>query len=70
MSNNSLDSVETTLRDLRDIVDRNHPETSVLMQDMEKLIAEMKQKTVSSKPFVSMTFAEENPVTISAAVFV
>ena len=55
MSDNSLDSVETTLRDLKDIVDRNHPEsleTSILMQDMEKLIAQMKSKT-RALPYVS-----------------
>lgn len=54
MSDLSLDSVATTLQDLKDIVHRNHSqaaEATRLVQDMERLIAEMKTKAVSEKAF-------------------
>ncbi|MBX9722297.1 MAG: hypothetical protein K2X81_12930 [Candidatus Obscuribacterales bacterium] len=63
MSNNSLDSVDTTLRDLKDIVDRNHPEsleTSLLMQDMAKLIAQMKTKTRNTA-YVANVIIDSSP---------
>lgn len=48
MSNSSFDSVETTLRSLREIVDRNHShssmETADLVRDMEQLLEEIKTK--------------------------
>jgi hypothetical protein len=48
MSNSSLESVETALRTLKEIVERNHSEsveTTALMRDMERLIKEMKMKS-------------------------
>ncbi len=48
MSNNNLDSVELTLRQLKDIVDKNHSqevETGLIVQQMERLVNEMKSKT-------------------------
>lgn len=48
MSNPTFDTVETTLKSLKDIVDRIHlqsAETSQLVEDMELLVAEMKTKT-------------------------
>ena len=48
MSSHTFDNVETTLKSLKDIVDRNHSqsdETSQLVEDMELLIFEMKIKT-------------------------
>ncbi len=48
MSNSSFDTVESTLKSLKDIVDRNHSQAadaSRLVQDMERLISEMKNKT-------------------------
>jgi hypothetical protein len=44
---NTFDTVETTLKDLKDIVDRiqtQSGETSQLVQDMELLIAQIKSK--------------------------
>ena len=45
---NSFDSVETTLRSLREIVDRNHcdasTETAELVAQMELLVQEIKAK--------------------------
>ncbi len=70
MSNNSLDSVETTLRDLKDIVDRNHPgslETSLLMQDMERLIAQMKTKT-SKAVYVTNVVIDNSPAIAQTSV--
>lgn len=60
MSNNNLDSVETALRQLKDIVDRNHSqgvETGLIVQQMERLVIEMKGKTreVTPSPFVTDT---------------
>lgn len=51
MSNNNLDSVELTLRQLKDIVDKNHSqevETGLIVQQMERLVNEMKSKTVNT----------------------
>lgn len=51
MSNNNLDSVELTLRQLKDIVDKNHSqevETGLIVQQMERLVTEMKSKTRNS----------------------
>ena len=48
MSNNNLDSVELTLRQLKDIDDKNHSqevETGLIVQQMERLVTEMKSKT-------------------------
>lgn len=53
MSHNNLDSVELTLRQLKDIVDKNHSqevETSLIVQQMERLVTEMKSKTVDMRP--------------------
>lgn len=47
MSNSSLDSAEAALRNLKEIVDRNHSdcsETTALLRDMERLVKEMKIK--------------------------
>ena len=54
MSNLSLNSVATTLQDLKDIVHRNHAQAadaSRLVQDMERLVAEMKSKTITENAF-------------------
>lgn len=54
MSNSNFESVETTLRNLKDIVDRNHSdsrETGQLVDDMERLIADLKSKTRESSIF-------------------
>lgn len=48
MSNNNLDSVETTLKELMDIVQKNHserPETAQIVSQMERLVLEMKDKS-------------------------
>lgn len=48
MSNNNLDSVETTLKELMDIVQKNHserPETAQIVLQMERLVLEMKDKS-------------------------
>ena len=57
MSNNNLDSVELALRQLKDIVDKNHSqgvETGLIVQQMESLVSEMKGKTgdMSTSTFV------------------
>ena len=57
MSNISLDSVATTLQDLKDIVHRNHSEAaeaSILVQDMERLIAEMKTRATQDNAFTRL----------------
>ena len=52
MSNSNFEPVETTLRNLKDIVDRNHSgEPGKLVQDMEELIADLKSKTHETSIF-------------------
>ncbi len=73
MSNSNLDSVETTLRDLKDILDRNHPdshETSMLMKDMERLVAEMKSKASPDLALISTTIIDSVPVTAQTVILV
>lgn len=48
MSNGSFEAMETTLRQLSEIVERNHAqqtETCLLVNQMTKLVDEMKSKT-------------------------
>lgn len=66
MSNNNLDSVELTLRQLKDIVDKNHSqevETSLIVQQMERLVIEMKSKTGDLRP---NTFVADTSMNLGA----
>lgn len=69
MSNNNLDSVETTLQQLKDIVEKNHSsngsETGLIVQQMERLVVEMKSKTKSKR---SIAFPEPPSLTISGQI--
>jgi hypothetical protein len=54
MSNTDFDRVETSLKDLKEIVDISHAqsaETARLVADMEVLIAEMKSKAHTEPRF-------------------
>ena len=67
MSNNNFDSVETALRQLKDIVEQNHSdgmETTLIVQQMERLVVEMKTKVQHSN---SSTYAETTPFSIVSA---
>lgn len=67
MSNSNLDSVESTLRSLKDIVERNHSETvepSLLVQDMERLISEIKAKTTTDINFNAFNKIIEAPTVV------
>lgn len=69
MSHSSFEAMETTLRQLSEIVERNHAqqteETCLLVNQMTKLVDEMKSKTrknLSSFP--------QPPASVSSAVAV
>jgi hypothetical protein len=68
MSNSTFDTVETTLKNLRDIVDRIHlqsAETSRLVEDMELLIAEMKTKAPKAGNVESAPVSINKPVMLA-----
>lgn len=45
MLHTGFDALEATLRQLTEIVDRNHKETATLVKQMTSLVDEMKAKT-------------------------
>lgn len=51
-SNSNLNSLQTTLQTLKEIVEKNqgeHHETAQLVRRMESLVADMEQKTVPAR---------------------
>ena len=70
MSNPTFDNVETTLKSLKDIVDRNHSqavETTQLVEDMETLLAEIKSKAKETNVFSTMMIEPTSLVIHSSA---
>jgi hypothetical protein len=53
MSHTSLDALETTLRQLTEIVERNHSngDTTSLIKQMAKLVVEMRSKSRTGATF-------------------
>lgn len=54
MPETSLDSMESTLQQLKEIVEKNHAaETAQIVRQMERLVAEMKSREKSSAAFAN-----------------
>lgn len=67
MPHNNFEAIEAALQHLKDIVSKNHPaETTFLVSQMEKIVAELKSKTISRSDSLDKAVFQTTPANITA----